>query len=302
MKQYTQQQQRKRFRRGLIMAFIASAAFSMKAIFVKLAYPYPGVDAIVLLTYRMLFALPFFVWMTHKANQELPPLSRRDQGIVIVLAVLGYYLASYTDFLGLQYISASLERLIYYLYPTMVLLLGWLFFRERIRRMQILGMAVGYIGVLLVFAKEMELAGSDVGLGSALIFISALSYAGYLSLSGKVVHRIGAVRLSGLATIIASLICVLQFVLTRPLSAAIVPWQVIVLSLLNGVLCTVIPITLTMLAIERIGPARVAQIGMVGPMATIALGILLLGEPFNMWLVLGTSLVLAGIYVANKRH
>lgn len=292
---------KKSMRHGVTLAFLGAASFSLKAIFAKLAYRYPGVDATILLMYRMLFALPFFIWMSWHASKGATPLSKRDWATVFLMAFLGYYVASYTDFLGLQYITASLERLILYLYPTLVLFMGWLFYRQRISRGQLLGMVVSYAGVILVFSQEAKLEGSNVMLGSALVFISGLSYAAYLVVSGKVVQRIGSMRLAGLATGIAALLCVAQFVLLKPLSAAVVPWPVIGLSLLNGVLCTAIPVTLTMLAIERIGAARVSQIGMVGPLATIGLGVLWLGEPFTLWLLAGTSLVLCGIYITNRR-
>ncbi len=289
-------------RRGMMLAFIGAAAFSLKAIFAKLAYRYPGVDAIVLLMYRMLFALPFFVGMGWQASRGQAPLTRRDWLTVFLMAFLGYYVSSFTDFLGLQYITASLERLILYLYPTMVLLMGWFFFRQRIYATQIVGMCVSYLGVIAVFAQELEVAGSHVALGTSLVFVSALSYAAYLIVSGRIVARIGSLRLVSLATSIACFFSIAQFLLTKPLSAALVPWPVIGLSLLNGVVCTVIPVTLTMLAIERIGAARVSQIGMVGPLATIALSVLLLDEKFTLWLLAGTSLVLLGIYITNRRR
>lgn len=289
-------------RRGVLLAFLGAASFSLKAIFAKLAYRYPGVDAVVLLMYRMLFALPFFIVMGIKASRGQTPLTRREWGIVFLMAFLGYYVASFTDFLGLQYITASLERLILYLYPTMVLLMGWAFFKQRISAVQLAGMAVSYLGVIVVFSQELEIAGSHVALGTTLVFISGLSYAAYLVVSGRMVARIGSLRLVSLATSIAALLSIAQFFLLRPAAAAIVPWPVIGLSLLNGIVCTVIPVTLTMLAIERIGAARVSQIGMVGPLATIGLSILLLGEDFTLWLLLGTALVLCGIYITNRRQ
>lgn len=289
-------------RRGILLAFLGAAAFSLKAIFAKLAYRYPGVDAIILLMYRMLFALPFFIGMGWQASRGQAPLSRRDWLTVFLMAFLGYYVSSFTDFLGLQYISASLERLILYLYPTMVLLMGWLVFKQRMFPAQIAGMLVSYIGVIVVFSQELEVAGSHVALGTSLVFISALSYALYLVISGRIVARVGSLRLVSLATSIACFLSILQFLLTKPLSAAIVPWPVIGLSVLNGVVCTVIPVTLTMLAIERIGAARVSQIGMVGPLATIGLSVLLLDEPFTLWLLGGTALVLCGIFITNRRR
>jgi drug/metabolite transporter (DMT)-like permease len=289
-------------RHGVMLAFLGAAAFSLKAIFAKLAYRYPGVDAIILLMYRMLFALPFFIGMGWQASRGQAPLSRRDWWTIFLMAFLGYYVSSFTDFLGLQYITASLERLILYLYPTMVLLMGWLVFKQRMFPAQIGGMLVSYLGVIVVFSQELEVAGSHVALGTSLVFVSALSYALYLVVSGRIVARVGSLRLVSLATSIACFLSIAQFLLTKPLSAAIVPLPVIGLSMLNGIACTVIPVTLTMLAIERIGAARVSQIGMVGPLATIGLSVLWLDEPFTLWLLGGTSLVLCGIYITNRRR
>lgn len=290
-----------RQRQGLILAVTGAMAFSAKAIIVKLAYRYPGIDAITLLMYRMLFALPFFIGLSWWAGRGQAALSRRDWGIIFLLAFLGYYVASFADFLGLQYISAGLERLILYLCPTIVLLMGYCFFKQSIKRAQIMGMVVSYIGVLVVFAQELQFEGKNVSLGAALIFLSALSYAMYLVVSGKIVQRIGPMRLAGWATTIASVLCLAQFVLLRPMAAAAVPQPVLWLSLLNGVLCTVIPVTLTMLAIERVGASAVSQAGMIGPMSTIIMGILILDEPFSISLVIGTLLVLAGVYITNRR-
>ena len=183
-----------RQRQGLILAVTGAMAFSAKAIIVKLAYRYPGIDAITLLMYRMLFALPFFIGLSWWAGRGQAALSRRDWGIIFLLAFLGYYVASFADFLGLQYISAGLERLILYLCPTMVLLMGYCFFKQSIKRAQIMGMVVSYIGVLVVFAQELQFEGKNVSLGAALIFLSALSYSMYLFVSGKIVQRNGPMR------------------------------------------------------------------------------------------------------------
>jgi drug/metabolite transporter (DMT)-like permease len=285
---------------GLAMALAGAIAFSGKAIIVKLAYRY-GVDAVTLIMYRMLFALPIFAVMAWWASRGKPPLSGRDWLGVIGLGVTGYYLASFLDIAGLQYISASLERLILYLNPTLVMLLGWLLYRRSFSRVQVAGMAISYCGVVLVFGHEVGLAGGQVALGALLVFGSAVSYAVYLVYSGQLVQRLGSLRLVGLATSVACLCCLLQFVLLRPLSVAVeVAPQVIWLSVLNATLCTAVPVLLVMMAIERIGPALAAQTGMVGPMSTILMGVLLLGEPFTAWIAAGTVLVIAGIFVFSR--
>ena len=277
-------------------------AFSGKAIIVKLAYRY-GVDAVTLLMYRMLFALPIFAAMAWWASRGQAPLSRRDALGVLGLGVSGYYLASFLDFAGLAYISASLERLILYLNPTIVLLLGWALYGRAIRWGQALGMAISYCGVLLVFGQELQLqsgAGADIAWGALLVFLSALSYAIYLVYSGEMVQRLGALRLVGLASTVACALCLAQFALLRPLSAAWVAPEVVWLSVLNATLCTAAPVVMVMMAVERIGASAAAQAGMIGPLSTILMGVWLLGEPLTLWVVAGTALVMLGIFVFTR--
>lgn len=281
------------------MGMAGAIAFSGKAIIVKLAYRH-GVDAVTLIMYRMLFALPLFVAASWWAGRGKLPLTRRDLATVGLLGFSGYYLSSFLDFLGLQYITASLERLILYLTPTLVLLLSAVLFKRRVTVRQLFALAVGYGGVLLVFANELSLSGANVLLGSALVFASTISYALYLAYSGEAVRRLGALRLTGLASSTACVICIAQFLLIRPLSAATVAPPVIWLSALNAVACTFLPVLLTMMAIERIGAPMAAQSGMVGPLATIFMGIVLLGEPLTAWTIAGTVFVLLGIWLLAR--
>ncbi|MEF9963293.1 MAG: DMT family transporter [Comamonas sp.] len=282
----------------MVCAVVGAIAFSGKAIIVKLAYRH-GVDAITLIMYRMLFALPLFVIMAWWAGRGKPALSLRDWLAVVALGFCGYYLSSYLDFAGLSYISAGLERLILYLNPTLVLALGWLLYRKVASGRQLLGLTISYAGVMLVFGMELYThgAGQQVGLGATLVFLSAVSYAVYLVYSAQYVKRLGALRLVGLATSFACLFCIAQFLLTRPLQAAQVDSAVIWLSVLNATLCTAVPVLLVMLAVERLGAATVAQTGMIGPLSTILMGVWLLGEPLTPVMVAGTALVLTGIYV-----
>lgn len=288
------------YRSGVVLAFVGATVFSAKAILVKLCYRY-GTDAETLLMYRMLFALPFFLLMGWWARRGRPALPRRDFWQAAGVGVLGYYLASYLDFLGLQFVTAGLERLILYLNPTMVLVLGWLVYGRRITRWQAVGMGISYAGVFLVFAQELGVQGDAVGLGALLVFGAAFSYALYLVLGEGVIKKLGSLRMAGVATSTACMLCIAQFLVLRPLSAAAVPADVIWLSLLNATLCTALPVLLILMSVERIGSALTAQIGMVGPMSTILLGVWLLGEPFNVWVVLGTALVLAGVFTASRR-
>jgi drug/metabolite transporter (DMT)-like permease len=250
--------------------------------------------------YRMLFALPMFVLLSWWAGRGKPALTRRDIATIGGLGFSGYYLASFLDFAGLQYVSASLERLILYLNPTLVLALGVFVFKRRVTRRQLVALAVSYAGVLVVFGHEVSFTGAHVALGAVLVFGSAVSYAVYLVYSGEEVKRLGAMRLTGLATSVACLLCIAQFIVLRPVSAMAVAPEVIWLSLLNATLCTFAPVLMVMMAIERIGAAVAAQTGMVGPLSTILMSVLILGEPFTAWIAAGTALVLAGIWLLAR--
>ncbi|MDR2871970.1 MAG: DMT family transporter [Xanthomonadaceae bacterium] len=285
---------------GIVLAGLGAIAFSGKAIIVKLAFRY-GVDAVTLLALRMLVALPLFVmmaiWSSGRATQAL---SHSDYWKIVVLGVLGYYLASFLDFEGLRYITATLERLILYLTPTIVLLIGVVIFRRRVTRIQIIALLISYAGVTLAFGHDIRVGGSNIALGSLLVFGSALVYAIYLVGSGELVMHVGAVRLTAYAGSVASVFCIAQFFLLRPLDALQLPYQVYVLSLLNGTICTVLPILLVMLAVARIGPALASQVGMIGPVSTIVLSFSLLHEPMEGVQIIGTILVLSGVLMVTR--
>ena len=284
---------------GLALASIGAIAFSGKAIIIKLAYRH-GVDAVTLIMYRMLFALPLFVLLAWWAGRGKPALTKRDWIAVVGLGFTGYYLASSLDFAGLAYISASFERLILYLNPTLVLAMGVFIFKRKVTRRQLISLGVSYCGVLLVFGHELGALGANAALGAALVFASAVSYAVYLVYSGEEVRRLGALRLTGLATTAACLFCIAQFALLRPMSALNVAPEVIWLSMLNATLCTFAPVLMVMMAIERIGATMAAQTGMIGPLSTILMGVVILGEPFTVWIAAGTLLVLTGIWLLAK--
>ncbi|UKE46067.1 DMT family transporter [Xanthomonas cerealis] len=285
--------------RGVLLAAAGAIGFSGKAIIVKLGYRY-GVDAVTLLALRMLVALPCFAAMALWAARRAPPLQRGDRWRICALGVLGYYVASYLDFLGLAYITATLERLILYLTPTLVLLIGVLVFRRRPQRRQLWALVLSYLGVLLAFGHDLQVGGARTAWGSLLVFGSAMAYALYLVGSGHVVARIGAVRLTAYASLVACVLCIVQFLLLRPLHGLLLPTPVYALSLLNGSVCTALPVLATMLALRRIGSGLASQIGMLGPVSTIVLSVLLLGEAMGPWQIAGTLLVLGGVLLVSR--
>ena len=287
---------------GLLLAIGGAIGFSGKAIIVKLAYRH-GVDAITLLMLRMLLALPLFLALAWWAGRGRPPLTGRERLAILGLGFSGYYLASFLDFAGLAYVTASFERLILYLNPTIVLLLSWAMFGRRVSLRQAGALAVSYAGVLLVFDHELQVADANVWLGGALVLGSAVSYALYLVYSGEWVKRLGAMRLTGLATSVACGFCIAQFLLTRPVSglAELAPavWW---LSVLNALACTFAPVLMVMMAIERMGAGIAAQTGMIGPMSTILMGVLILDEPLTGWVVAGTALVMGGVWLLARQR
>ena len=284
---------------GMVIGGLGAIAFSGKAIIVKLAYRH-GVDAVTVIMYRMLFALPLFLVLSWWSGRGKPPLTWRDWRTLLGLGFCGYYLASFLDFAGLQYIGANLERLILYLNPTVVLAVGLVLFKTKVTRRQWIALGLSYVGVLVAFGHDIRMGGNHIALGASLVFCSAISYALYLVFSGEAVKRLGALRLTGLATSVACVLCIAQFVLLRPMSAMAVAPQVLWLSLLNATLCTFCPVLLVMIAIERVGAGVAAQTGMIGPLSTIVLSVFLLGEPVTVWMAGGTLLVLAGIWMLAR--
>ena len=270
--------------------------FSAKAIVVKLCYRY-GADTETVLALRMVFSLPFF-WslvLWHTMTRRPAPLTRRDVATVLALGFAGYYLASYFDFLGLQYISVGLERIILYLSPTIVLLLSAIALKKRIERRQWLAMVVAYAGVMLVFLHDVRLDGARAVLGSILVFLAAVSYAIYLIYAGEFVHRVGSIRLVAYASASATFFCVVQALIRNPQGLVMQPAEVYGLSLVNASLCTFMPMLLTMAAVKRIGSSLAAQAGVVGPVATVLLGWWFLGETIGPLQVVGVAIVLASM-------
>lgn len=289
---------------GWLFAVLGAFGFSFKAILVKLAYRY-GVDAETLLALRMVFALPFFVVMGLWAGR-LPgaqKMTGRLWAWMIGLGFLGYYLSSYLDFLGLQYISAGLERLILFLYPTIVIVLSAVFLAKPLTARTGLALLLCYLGIGLAVGHDLNAHGDSqqVVWGSVLVFGSAVSYALYLLGNGVIVSQLGAMRVTALATSVACVLCIGQFFVLRPAVDLIQPWQVYVLSGLMAIVSTVAPVWLVSEAIRRLGAGPVSLTGTLGPVATIALAWLLLDESFGPAQAVGTALVVSGVLVMAPR-
>jgi drug/metabolite transporter (DMT)-like permease len=288
---------------GIALALVGVIAFSVRPILIKLAYAYVT-DPVTLIALRMLFSLPFFVAMALWARRDRArtALTRRDLWAVLFLGFLGYYLASFLDFLGLQYISAGLGRLMLFLYPTITVLLSALFLGKYISRRDIVALVLSYAGLALVLSQGFAAENRNLMLGALLVFGSALCYAAYLVSSSQVVARIGSVRFTAYATSVASLLCILQFLLLRPLSALQLPPQVYVLAITMAVGCTVLPVLVTSEALRRIGANQVAIIGAAGPVTTIFLGWLGLEENMSLLQLAGAGLVLSGVLLVTLKR
>ena len=276
---------------------MAAVAFSGKGVIIKLAYRY-GVDAVTLLALRMVFSAPFFVlvgWWAAR-TQVLEKLSARDHGAVIGLGFIGYYLASYFDFLGLQYITAALERLLLFVHPTFVVFFSALLFGRRITGRDVFSIAISYVGIALVFGHDVATQPGNVALGSFWVLLSALFYAAYLIGSGRLVHRVGTLRFAAYAGLVSSVCVVAHFLVTRDahlLVSQVMP--VYWLSLLMAVVSTVLPIVLTAEGIRRVGASHASIVASIGPLSTIGLGAVFLGEPITWVQLAGAALVLIGV-------
>ena len=292
---------RQAFLGGLLLAVVGAVFFSAKAIVAKLMYRYQ-VDAVMVLTLRMVFAFPMFLAVAIWKARSEPPLARADYLRITVLGLMGYYLSSFLDFLGLQYISAGLERLILFLTPSFVMLIAFAFFKRRVGWIEWAALAVSYFGTVLVLLHDLNTGGSNVILGSALVLGSAFTYSIYLISSGELVRRVGAIRLVAYAMCVSTVACVLQFVVLRaPAELFAQAAGVYQLSLFNAVFCTVLPVFLTMVAVARIGAPTAAQAGLVGPVSTLFMGAALLDEPITGIQLAGTALVLSGIWLLSRK-
>jgi drug/metabolite transporter (DMT)-like permease len=292
------------FSAGAVLAFTAAAFFSMKAIFVKLAYLY-GVDAVTLLALRMLMSLPVLLiaafWSSRNHAQRI---SRKDWVAILFLGFAGYYLSSLLDFMGLAYITAGLERLILFLYPTIVAIISVFLFKKPIGRTGVVALVLSYIGIAIATGHDIEASGDlhRVLIGGGLIFACTVTYAIYIAGSGQVVGRVGATRFSALATTVAAVCVLVQFVVQNPTAALVTqPWQVYMHAAGMAVVSTILPIFMISKAIHMIGAAKVSMIGAVGPIATIFFGWLLLNEDVSVPQIIGAALVLAGVILVARK-
>jgi drug/metabolite transporter (DMT)-like permease len=294
---------------GAWLAILAQFGFGAKAIFIKLAYAaHPALDAVTLLALRMIFSLPLFLlmvwWSRRQSGDAKPaPLTKRDWWLVVFLAFVGYYLSSFLDFWGLQYISAALERLILFTNPTFVVLLSAIFLSVRITQRVALALVVSYIGLVLAYWHDLKIADDTDALikGTLLVFGAALTYAIYLLLGGQLTKRIGSTRFTAYMMLIATVFVLAQFFAMRPLSALDLPMKVYVYCVGLAVFSTAAPVWMMAEALKRLGANDASMIGSVGPIVTIGLGVVFLGETISLLQMIGAGLVLFGVSLISMK-
>jgi len=289
---------------GIVFVIIAALGFSSKGVLIKLAYALdPRIDAISVMAVRMLLALPFFLFVALRIarQQETTPLLRHDVHAILALGFLGYYASSWLDFTGLKYISASLERLILYLYPTMVVVLSAWYYRRAITRPEHHALALGYIGIALVFVVNLHFAGLDVLTGGALVFVAALSYAVFLIASAHTIQRVGAARFTAYSMSVATLLTTVHYAVQHGVQLAHFSAEFYALGLAMAVFCTVIPAFLMNAGMQRIGAGMTAMLSSIGPVMTIGLAYFFLHESVAPVQLLGTALIIASVLVLMRR-
>ena len=286
------------------MAAIGAVLFSCKAILAKFQYRY-GIDALDVMALRMIFSLPLFAFLavreTLRARSTRPPLSVRDLLTLGLLGLLGYYVSSLLDFWGLEYVPVSLERLLLFLNPTFVLLIGLLVFGRAVSRRQWTAMTISYAGIALVLGESLRVEGDHIVMGSLLVLGAATTYAWYLAVSGELIQRVGSLRLVAYAMCVSTAATLVHFGIGRDFIAlTALPSPALWLGLANAVFCTFLPVSLTMAAVARIGSASTAQMSVIGPVSLVFLGHWLLDESISLLQIIGTGVVLAGIVVLTR--
>jgi drug/metabolite transporter (DMT)-like permease len=283
---------------GFSLAVAGAVLFSTKAIIVKLAFRDTGVDALTLLMLRMLFSLPFYlvaVWLVSRKENQ-PPLTRKDWLMILAMGILGFYLSSLFDFIGLQYISAGLERLILFLYPTFTVLINTWLFKNRLNRTQFIALVLTYLGIGIAYFGELQLDTSNPQFvfGSFMIFLCAITYACYLVGSGRMVQRVGVTRYTAYAMLTATAGIFIHFLVmqdVRDVQFSTLGWY----SVFIAVFATVLPSFMMSNAMKRIGSNNVSIITSIGPISTVIQAHFFLGEKIISAQIAGTVLVIAGV-------
>jgi drug/metabolite transporter (DMT)-like permease len=291
---------KKEFWVGIGIGILGVALFSSKAVMVKLAYQY-NVDAITILLLRMLFSFPFYVVIAFKFKNSNQPFTKKDYSWLLLFGLVGYYLASYFDFVGLSYIKASLERIILFLYPTIVLILNRVFLKKPITKVQVLAILLTYIGVVIAFIDELEFSGTNIYKGAFFIVLSAITYASYLVGSGWLIPKFGVAKFTANAMLISCFSVFIHFAMVSNVNLLGLPWQVYVYGFLIAVFATVIPSFLVSKSIKMISSSNFAIVAGIGPISTIILATIFLNESLTFLQIIGALVVITGIVILSLK-
>ncbi|MFP4846825.1 DMT family transporter [Winogradskyella sp. PE311] len=285
---------------GILLGILGIVLFSSKAVMVKLAYRY-NIDALSMLLLRMLFAFPFYIAIAYfYRNEKKESTARKDYLWLIFFGFVGYYLASYFDFVGLTYIKASLERIILFIYPTIVLLFNKLFLKKTITNKQKLAILITYVGIVITFGSEVSISGNNAYLGGFFVLLSAITYASYLVGSGWLIPKFGVMRFTAYAMLVSCVCVFVHFGIFSQVNLFNFPWQVYALGLAIAVFATVIPSFLVSLSIKLINSSNFAVVAGIGPISTIILAVVFLNESLTGLQIIGTMVVILGILLVSK--
>ena len=287
---------------GIILGLIGIILFSSKAVMVKLAYQY-HVDAVSILMFRMLFSFPFYlvIAILYRNKNNGVDLVRKDYLWLVFFGIVGYYLSSYFDFVGLIYIKASLERIILFIYPTIVILFNKLFLKQPVSKDQIFAIILTYVGIIIAFGHEVTISGHDAYLGGFFILLCAISYAAYLSGSGWLIPKFGVVKFTAYVMVVSCLCVFLHYGITNKIDLLNYPREVYILGFLIAIFATVIPSFLVSWSIKLISSSNFAVIAAVGPISTIILAAIFLNEQLTLLQLLGAFAVIIGISLVSLK-
>ena len=285
---------------GILIGVLGIILFSSKAVMVKLAYRY-NIDAISVLLLRMLFSFPFYIVIAYLyRKQKKETTVPKDYAWIAFFGIVGYYLASYFDFVGLTYIKASLERIILFVYPTIVLLFNKLFLKKAITKVQKLAILITYVGIIITFGSEVSVSGKEAYLGGFFVLLSAITYASYLVGSGWLIPKFGVMRFTAYAMLVSCVCVFIHFGIFSDVNIFNFPTQVYVLGLCIAVFATVIPSFLVSISIKLISSSNFAVVAGVGPISTIILAVIFLNESLSFLQIIGTVVVILGILLVSK--
>jgi len=290
-----------KFHKGILLVFLGAICFSTKGIFAKLAFKY-DVDGLQILTLRMLFALPFYIIILARAYQTSPPdIGQKDKISIFILGLIGYYLAALFDFLGLQYVSATLERNIIFTYPTFVLLMSKLFFNKKIHPIQVLAVGICYLGILLAFySDQSSYDHANLQKGTFFVLLSAITYAFYLVRSDNLINSVGIIRFTCISMIVSCLAVLIHYLIVHGLDIFSFTYQVYLIGLAVAIISTVLPSFLMTNGISLIGSSNMSIVASIGPIATIFLSNFILHEHASPLHISGTLFVLLGVFIISK--